>query len=73
MGFSMLGSLGSHIFVGKSHGNNVEVQFFGGIGKNGITFKHCSKFAGFSRQVIAISSKLESSQFDERTSPAEVK
>lgn len=69
MGFSMLGSLGSHIFVGNCRGNNVKFQFFSDIGRNTISFK-LPKSRSVSGRVL--SSKFEPIEFEERTSPTEV-
>lgn len=69
MGFSMLGLLGSHIFVGNCHGKNVKFQYFSEVGRNTIRFK-LPKHRRVSGRVF--SSKLESIEFEERTSPTEV-
>ncbi|KAM6554001.1 hypothetical protein CsatB_014763 [Cannabis sativa] len=69
MGFSTLG-LCSHIFVGNGHGKNVKCQYFNDIGRSTLSFKLFN-----SRRVSArpLSSKFESIEFEERTSPTEVK
>ncbi|XP_062077544.1 probable cytokinin riboside 5'-monophosphate phosphoribohydrolase LOGL2 isoform X1 [Humulus lupulus] len=69
MGFSTL-DLGSHIFVGNCHGKYVKFQYFNEIGRNTLSFKLPD-----SRRVSTrpLSSKFESIEFEERTSPAEVK
>ncbi|PON43307.1 LOG family [Parasponia andersonii] len=70
MGFSMLGSLSSHIFVGNCHGRNVKFQYYSEIGRNTTGFK-LPKFRNGSRRPL--SCKFESFEFDERRSPTEVK
>lgn len=76
MGFSSLGFVGSKIFAGNCEANNVKIQHMSEVSKNGISFnsKHCynNKVGRFSRPILSVSSKFESFQFEERTSPNEV-
>ena len=70
MGFSMLGSLGTQVFVGSSYGKKVKFQFFSEKTRNAIVFKP-PRFGRLSGR--ATSSKSESCEFEERTSPTEVR
>lgn len=70
MGFSMLGSLGTQVFVGNSYGKKVKFQFFSEKTRNAIVFKP-PRFGRLSGR--ATSSKSESYEFEERTSPTEVR
>ncbi|XP_004294450.1 PREDICTED: probable cytokinin riboside 5'-monophosphate phosphoribohydrolase LOGL10 [Fragaria vesca subsp. vesca] len=65
MGFSVLGSLGSHVFVRTSHPRPLTIQSVRERERRNISFK-LSRFKVMSR-------KSELVDFDERTSPIEVR
>ncbi|KAK4275375.1 hypothetical protein QN277_018467 [Acacia crassicarpa] len=72
MGFSIWGSLGSHIVLGgsQSHKRRIKFQSFSITEKNTLNFKFPK------RRLIQVGvslSKQESIEFDERKSPDEVK
>ncbi|KAM5585374.1 putative cytokinin riboside 5'-monophosphate phosphoribohydrolase LOGL10 [Rosa sericea] len=65
MAFSVLGSLGSHVFVRTSHQRPLTIQSVRERGRRNVSFK-------LSRSRV-MSSKSELVDFDERTSPIEVR
>lgn len=69
MGFSLLSSLGSCIFLGNYHERNVKFQNLSESKRKTASFK-LSKFTHHSGRLL--SSKFELIEFDERTSPHEV-
>lgn len=69
MGFCVLGSLGSHVLVRNSCERSVKFQYFPAMERHNSSFK-LPKFRCHSGRLVT--SKLESTEFQERTSPNEV-